>query len=78
MLSLRLARDVKLLHFGALRRASEAEARRGAVRPSDHPVCIPEDPEDVLAYDLQASRRLYRRHAATLPSASWMGLSRRT
>ena len=60
MLSLRLARDVKLLHFVTPRRASEAEARRGAVRPSDHPVGVPEAPEDVLAFDLLATSRAVR------------------
>jgi hypothetical protein len=60
MLSLRLARDVKLLHVVTLRHPSEAEARRGAVRPSDHPVGVPEDPEDVLAFDLRATSQVVR------------------
>jgi hypothetical protein len=60
MLSLRPARDVKRLHFVTLRRASEAEVRRGAVRPSDHPVGVSENHEDVLAFGLQATSQAVR------------------
>lgn len=60
MLSLLPARDVKRLHFVTLRRASEAEVCRGAVRPSDHPVGVSENHEDVLTFDLQATSQAVR------------------
>src|SRR5512132_4044304 len=51
MPSRRLAGDAKLLQAIQQRRASEAEALRGAMRAPDHPLGVLQDPEDVLALD---------------------------
>src|SRR6266545_8335396 len=67
MLSRRLPRDAELLQATQQRRASEAEARRGAMWPADHPLGVLQDPEDVLAFDLfegpGAGRRSWGRPA---------------
>ena len=61
MASRRLPRDAELLHAIQQRRASEAEARRGAMPPSDDPLGVLQNSEDVLAFDLFEGPRAGRR-----------------
>jgi hypothetical protein len=67
MPSLRLAREAELLHAVEQGRASEAEARRGALRAPDYPMGFSDDPEDVFAFDLfegaDPGRRAFSRSA---------------
>ena len=51
MPSRRLAGDAKLLQAIQQRRASEAEAHRGAMWAPDQPAGVLQDPENVLALD---------------------------
>jgi hypothetical protein len=46
------AREAELLHARRQRGRFETLARRGAQWPPDHPVGLPKDPEDALAFDL--------------------------
>jgi hypothetical protein len=52
MRSRRLPRDAELLQAIQQCRASEAEARRSAMGPADHPFGVLQNPEDVLAFNL--------------------------
>ena len=52
MQSRQLPRNPELLQAIQQCRASEAEARRSAMGPADHPFGILPDPEDVLAFNL--------------------------